>query len=105
MSRFYESKTRVGPGVSGWIVGWMSNQLTQALPQWPRLRVVEGQELIVSIEPNGGRFGMRCDSDPNNVQVTAIIKPDEQIEGWGTEYLLAFPRFTQSTEEKPCSKA
>ena len=99
MNRYYQSKVRLERGVTGWIVGWMSNQLAQALPQWPRLRVVAGQELTVSIEPSGGRFGLRCDSNPANVQVTAIIRPDEQPENKVVEYLLPFPPFRD--EELP----
>lgn len=93
MTRTYSSRTIVGPGGTGWLVAWMSNQLTQVLPQWPWLRVIEGQELFIAIDPRGGRFGLKCDSRTEEVRVSALIAPDEQPEGKTSEYLLPFPPF------------
>lgn len=96
MTRIYHSKTIVEPGCSGWIVRWMSNQLTQAFPQWPRLRVEAGQQVTVSIDPSGSGFGLHCDTDPTKVQVCAVIEPDEQPEGKRVDYLLPFPPFSHA---------
>lgn len=87
------SKAVVGLGATGWIVAWHSNQLVQRLPQWPYLRVTPGQEVMVRIDPRGGAFGMRCDSHPDRVQVSAIIEPDEQPAGKHRILLLPFPPF------------
>jgi len=102
MSQMYYSKTRVGPGGSGWLVAWMSNQLTQVLPQWPWLRVLEGQELWIAIDPRGGwiaidsrrgRSGVKCDSKAEDIRVSAVIAPDQQPPDKRSEYLLPFPPF------------
>lgn len=93
MSRIYYSRAIVGPDTRGFVVAWMSNQLCAAIPQWPRLRVVPGQRLVVAIDPRGGRFGLKCDGDPAKVQVTAVIEPDEQPAGKHVDHLLPFPPF------------
>jgi hypothetical protein len=98
MAGIYWSKAVVGPGSTGWLVGWGSNQLTARLPQWPRLRVVTGQELFISIDPRGGAFHLLCDTDPARVQVTAVIEPDEQVEEKFTLHLLPFPPFQRCKE-------
>jgi hypothetical protein len=99
MTSIYWSKAVVGPGSTGWLVGWGSNQLTARLPQWPRLRIVTGQELLISIDPQGGQFlHLICDTDPARIRVTAVIEPDEQVEGKWTLHLLPFPPFERSKE-------
>lgn len=96
MGTSYFTKAVLEPGVTGWIVAWSSNQLTVRLPQWPQLRVVGGQELCIAIDPQGGGFGLVCDSDPAKVQVCAHIEPDKQSEGKWCEWLLPFPPFERS---------
>lgn len=93
MSHIYYSKTRVGPHGTGWLVGWMSNQLVQVLPQWPWLRVLEGQELWIAIDSRGGRFGLKCDSNADDVRMSALIAPDVQPADKRLECLLPFPPF------------
>jgi hypothetical protein len=97
MPRTYYSKATVGPRSAGWLVAWMSNQLTEPWPQWPRLRVVEGQELSVAIDPRGAPFGLKCSATPDTVQICAVIDPDEQSNDRRAEYLLPFPPFTYAT--------
>jgi len=98
MSRTYYSRAVVGPGSTGFVVAWMSNQLCGAIPQWPRLRVVPGQRLSIAIDPQGGRFGLKCDGDLSKVQVTAVIEPDEQLAGKHVNHLLPFPPFQHRLE-------
>lgn len=97
MARTYCSRTRVGSGGTGWLVAWISNQLTLPEPQWPWLRVIEGQELFIAIDLRGGRFGLKCDSRAEDVRISAVIAPDEQPEDKTLEYLLAFPPFLHQT--------
>lgn len=73
MARTYCNRTRVGSGGTGWLVAWISNQLTLRQPQWPWLRVAE------------------------DVRVSAVIAPDEQPGDKTLEYLLAFPPFLHQT--------
>lgn len=94
MSKRYISKNRVQPHVHGYIVAWMSNQLTDRLPQWPQLRVEPEQEVIVAIDPMGGGFGLRCGTNPETVQVAAVIELDgPRPSGGAREYLLPFTNF------------
>ncbi len=85
----YSSEIVVPSDVSGWLVGWISNQLVQRLPQWPQVRIVPGQSLHVAIDPKA----YACDSDPSKVQLAAIVKPDERPEHQVVELLLPFPPF------------
>lgn len=91
--RPYWSKAVVGAGGTGWIVAWSSNQLVTRIPQWPNIRVHEGQELTIRIDPAGGGFGLRCDTDPALAHVMAVIEPDEQPHGKCCEWLLIFRVF------------
>lgn len=91
----YSSKAIVGR--TGWLIAWQSNQLTQRLDQWPRLRVVKGQELICLIDPLDERFWI--DSIAERIQLCAIIAPDEQPADQTLEYLLPFQPF-QSHQQR-----
>ncbi len=96
----YCSTATIAPESSGWIVAWMSSELVQSIPQWPRLRVVGGQAVTISIEPGRGRFGLVCNRNLENVHVTAVIEPDEQPEDKRVDHLLPFPRFAPLSDTK-----
>ncbi len=95
MSKRYIAKNVVQPGVRGYIIGWMSNQLTDRIPQWPQLRVEPEQEVTLAIDPRGGGSGLKCDMRPETVQVAAIIEldADRTPPGASREYILPFVGF------------
>jgi hypothetical protein len=82
----YFATNIVHPKVKGYIVAWMSNQLTSPFPQWPQIRVEPEQKVVIGIDPFNA--GFRCDSNPEGVQVTAIIEADD-----GSQELLPFAGF------------
>lgn len=100
MARRYISLNVVHPVVQGYIVAWHSSLLNEPIPQWPQIRVMPKQEVVVAIDPSG-RTGMNCMTDLGYrsntkfeaVQVCAIIECDD-----GHTELLPFPPFKWEDE-------